>query len=301
MVATTDLNAGIELEESELRRYAAIVARLFAGRPLLVHGHHPHTRRAGDGIEFLDHRGYQPGDNLRDVDWLATLRAGKTQVRRYRYEASSDWTLCLDSSASMITPDAQKWLLARQLTAALAYLLVHLGHRVRLAMFGEKLCGLTEFGRGHGAYLAIVRELETRHPPPQGGASLLRTCLPAISSGGQAIVLSDFLTEDGMLDDLGRIALRTSHTRAIQLVDAAAVQLTEDGEATLFDVESGAQATVSISPPVLEKVQQRLQQHRLQLRKYCVKHRIAFTAADASQSWQQVLLQGIVMSGLGDA
>ncbi|MCB1723966.1 MAG: DUF58 domain-containing protein [Gammaproteobacteria bacterium] len=289
------------LDEGELRRHAAIMARLFAGRPLLVHGHHPHSRRAGDGIEFLDHRAYQPGDNLRDVDWLATLRTGRTQVRRYRLEASSDWTLCLDCSASMGLPSAAKWRLATQLTAALAYILIHLGHRVRLALFADSVRGLTAFGRGHGGYMAIVRELDRNRPPDGGGDSVPGRCIPYITGGGQAIVISDFLTDDAMHTDLARIAARTVHTRAIQVVDGDDCLVTGTGETTLFDIESGAELVVTVDAAAAAAVGSRLDQHRAGLQRHCERHAIGYTRADVAQTWQQILLDGIVRPGTHDA
>lgn len=136
------------LNEADLQRLARVAERLFAGRPQLTPGTQPHRLHAGQGVEFLDHRNYQPGDNVRDIDWLATARSRRPQVRRFRNETSSDWYICLDNSASMGL-HLGKWSLAVQLAAALAYLLIHLDNRVSIILFSDRVDSLRPSGAGN--------------------------------------------------------------------------------------------------------------------------------------------------------
>ena len=116
-----------------------VADRLLNTQHLLAPGHRSSQRRAGSGIEFLDHREFTPGDDPRRIDWRATARHRHPQVRRYCDEAAADWYIAVDCSASMMFGQAEKWALAVQCAAAMAYLLIHLDNRVALLLFST-LC-----------------------------------------------------------------------------------------------------------------------------------------------------------------
>lgn len=291
----------IRLDEAELRRYAKVASRLFAGRPRLAQGNRPHPLRAGQGMEFLDHRAYQPGDSLRDIDWLATARSGRTQVRRFRHEVSSDWHLCVDVSASMGQTDGRKWRLTGQLAAALSYLLLHLDNRVRLILFKQTASGLTPLGRGQTSYTNILRLLERSAPQDRGGDSDLGVCLPWVPRGSQVIVLSDFLKADGMRDDLARMALRTEECHAIQVFDPKEFELAERGDLRLIDIESGEAQSTTLNGGSAQRVTQLAEMQRHELSRHCRSFGIRHTAANTASGWQQVLMDDIIRPGLRHA
>ena len=118
------------LDEAELASLARVADRLLENRHLLAPGQRSNRSRSGFGIEFLDRREYSPGDDIRALDWRASARSRHPLVRRYCDEASSDWFILLDCSSSMAFGRGEKWTLALQCAAAMAYLLIHLGNRV---------------------------------------------------------------------------------------------------------------------------------------------------------------------------
>ena len=65
-------------------------------------------RLAGESLEFMDHREYQPGDDLRRIDWSAFARSDKMVVNLYRQEVSLHLDLLLDGSRSMGLEGSQK-------------------------------------------------------------------------------------------------------------------------------------------------------------------------------------------------
>ena len=86
------------LNEAELGSLARVVDRLLNTRHLLAPGQRTNRLRPGFGIEFLDHREYGPGDDIRDVDWRTSARSRQPQIRRYCDEAATDWFILLDSA-----------------------------------------------------------------------------------------------------------------------------------------------------------------------------------------------------------
>jgi uncharacterized protein (DUF58 family) len=106
--------------------------------PGLVGGHNT-SRFAGAGQEFLDHRHFHQGDDLRAVNWRAFLRLEKLFLKMFQLEPRIPVRLLLDISKSMETGDGVKFDYARKLAAALCYVgLVRLD-TICLQPFAEKM------------------------------------------------------------------------------------------------------------------------------------------------------------------
>src|SRR6202521_3968915 len=101
----------------KLERLTIHWQRSFAG---LVGGHNK-SRFPGAGQEFLDHRNFHQGDDLRAVNWRAYMRLEKLFLKMFQVEPRVPVRLLLDTSASMAAGDGEKFTFARQLAAALCY------------------------------------------------------------------------------------------------------------------------------------------------------------------------------------
>src|SRR5215208_2260263 len=88
--------------------------------PALVGAHSP-SRLAGAGQEFLDHRNFHHGDDLRSVNWRAYLRLEKLFLKMFQVEPRVPVRMLIDASASMGTGNPPKFDYARRLAAALCY------------------------------------------------------------------------------------------------------------------------------------------------------------------------------------
>src|SRR5271169_52344 len=101
----------------KLERLTIHWQKSFAG---LVGGHNV-SRFAGAGQEFLDHRNFAHGDDLRAVNWRAYLRLEKMFLKMFQLEPRIPVRILLDISQSMTTGAARKFDYARKLAAALCY------------------------------------------------------------------------------------------------------------------------------------------------------------------------------------
>ena len=72
----------------------------------LVGGHL--GNRSGSSLEFMDHRQYIPGDDLRRIDWSAYARSDKLSIKLFRDEVSPHVDIIIDCSRSMALPDSEK-------------------------------------------------------------------------------------------------------------------------------------------------------------------------------------------------
>src|ERR1700678_1084199 len=101
----------------KLERLTLRWQKSFAG---LVGGHNT-SRFAGAGQEFLDHRNFTHGDDLRAVNWRAYLRLEKLFLKMFQLEPRIPVRVLLDISQSMTTGSASKFDYSRKLAAAVCY------------------------------------------------------------------------------------------------------------------------------------------------------------------------------------
>lgn len=277
------------VDELRLRRFARMVATLLGGTASLGMGTRTAHNRAGPGLEFFDVRAYSPGDELRHVDWRQTSRRRQAMVRRYRDEAASDWFLCVDGSASMVPGD--KWRLATELAVALAYALLFSGHRVALMIFAERVETYCPAGRGRHHFGTILRYLLNFRPAKHGGASLPGLCAQAVSRSASLVLISDFLREDGMADDIRRLRECASSAQALQVLGKDETGLPAVGPTRLFDIESGAERRFTASPASQDAASDALRKHNARLAKLFATLGIRFSACVTGDDWEHVLVK----------
>jgi uncharacterized protein (DUF58 family) len=172
------------IDKSFLEKLERLTIHWRKSFPGLVGGHN-RSRFPGPGQEFLDHRHFHHGDDLRAVNWLAYLRLEKLFLKMFQVEPRVPVRLMIDVSQSMATGGVAKFDYARRLAAALCYIgLVRLdtitvfpftdrlgdpflccGGRHRLAPTVDYLTALAPSGRT--CYLQVVRQFAARaadHP-----------------------------------------------------------------------------------------------------------------------------------------
>jgi uncharacterized protein (DUF58 family) len=285
------------LNEAELGSLARVVDRLLNTRHLLAPGLRTNRLRPGFGIEFLDHREYSPGDDIRNVDWRSSARSRQPQVRRYCDEAATDWFILLDCSSSMVFGPNLKWPLAVQCAAAMAYLLIHLGNRVSILMFADRIEHKLPLGRGYSHYASILQILRQVTPADFGSGSNLRGCVSSIKRNSPVFVISDFLAADGMQEGLEAISRRGDRLHSIQILSNHDYQLPSGQSASFRDVETGAIMTTDIGNAQREKYQQAFEDFKTSLSTYCRNKRIHFSRHADDETWKSVLVEHLRNGG----
>jgi len=90
------------------------------------------SRRRGSSAEFNEHRPYEPGDDLRRIDWAAYARSGQPVTKIFRAEEDAVVRIVLDASASLEFGTPSKLDVARRVAAAVGYLALGSGQRAEL-------------------------------------------------------------------------------------------------------------------------------------------------------------------------
>ena len=286
------------IEEPDLHRFARLAAPYL--QRVAVGGQDPRAARdlPGAGLEFLDLRDYQAGDDIRHIDWRQTARQQHPVVRRFRSEAAADWFICVDSSASVgLHPD--KWAMTIRLASALAYTCLFAGHRVAMLIFSDHIKARCDLGRGAHQYPRLLNLLRTQgaDAPIKSGKSNsvnrsnLGLCRDFISGNSNVFVISDFLQPDGMRSQLRSIQSTASSIAALQVLADNEVDVAAMGTTQLQDVESGRKQQVTMSDQAMSDARTALHAHSVGLHKDCLSLGIRFTSCDSSKSWQHALLE----------
>ena len=125
-----------------------------------------HSVFKGQGMEFLEVRPYNPGDEVRTIDWNVTARMGTPFVRRYREERELTVMLVVDASGSFDfgTRDRFKRELAAELTAVLSFAATTNNDKVGLVIFTDRIELVVPPRKGRSHVLRLVREMLVFQP-----------------------------------------------------------------------------------------------------------------------------------------
>jgi uncharacterized protein (DUF58 family) len=275
----------------ELAAFSHLAARLLANPDARRPGSRRVRGRAGAGLEYLEHREFRIGDELRYVDWRLSARRQQLIVRERQADSGGDWWICLDVSSSMVSANAVKWRAAVQCAAAIAYALIDLGHRVGLLAFADDIVASAPCGRGHAQFARLARRLQALAPPGSGAASQLAACATRIHAQSSCFVLSDFLRADNMQRDLAMLRARSLDLHALSLVCRGDLRLPLDQHLTLVDIETSAQLDAVPTAALQQFAEQSI---AAALRAYCANDSIRFSCGDADAGWRGALVHHLL-------
>jgi uncharacterized protein (DUF58 family) len=222
-------------------------------RPLAAHlGGDERSLMRGPGMELAELREYQPGDDVRHIDWNTTARADRPFVREAYAERALDAWLLVDLSASVDWGTAQCLKRDRsiELVALGGYLLGRHGNRVGALYFADRPLGVVQPASGRTHLLQVLARLGSEPSRAGSGptdlAAALRQAQTLVRRRSFILVVSDFLAPDGWQTILGQLAHR-HEVVAARLTDPRETELPDVGLITLEDPETGVQLTVDTS------------------------------------------------------
>ncbi|MCH8161187.1 MAG: DUF58 domain-containing protein [Chloroflexi bacterium] len=195
----------------------------------------------GRGLEFSEVREYQPGDDIRIIDWNVTARMGVPFVKKFVEERELTVLIVTDISASQQfgTASVTKAELATELSALLAFAAVASNDLVGLLTFTDRIETFVPPAKGSRHALRLVRELLGARPAGRGtdiGAAL-NYVQRALARRAIVFLISDFM-DDGFEAILRSTAYRHD-VIALALGDPREVSLASIGLVEVEDPETG--------------------------------------------------------------
>ena len=211
------------------------------------------TAFKGKGMAFSEVREYQPGDDIRSIDWNVTARYNAPFVKVFEEEREMTVMLLIDVSASgnFGTQEQFKRELATELSAILAFSAIKNNDKVGVIFFTDKVEQFIPPKKGKSHILRIIREVLAFQPTGKGTniAGALEYFNSVIKKRSIVFTLSDF--QDEAYDKNLKIASSKHDLTAIRIIDPAEEQLPDIGLVQLQNPETGAMGWVDTSSSIV--------------------------------------------------
>jgi uncharacterized protein (DUF58 family) len=211
------------------------------------------SRAKGSGMEFMDYREYQPGDDVRHLDPHLHARTGGHYVRQHAVYQQLPITIIVDGSASMNFGTPTKFDFACGLASALAFVGLTGGDVVEVGVHAAGRLSWSPRVRGMRRAPVVFDWLAARHPAGSGFGRALGDASPRLAYRGLVILLSDWWLDDPETDLKVLGSLRQEvfavHVASPQELDPAQLGI---GETRLVDSESGHEIELLIDQNVLD-------------------------------------------------
>lgn len=214
-----------------------------------------HSVFKGRGMEFDAVREYQPGDEIRTIDWNVTARMGRPFIKRYVEERELTVMLLVDVSASGNFGSVRqlKNEIATEVCALLAFSAIKNNDKVGMIMFTDRIEKFIPPKKGAKHVLRVIRELMCTEPAGKGtNIAVALEYMNKISSRRTiSFLVSDFLVND--YAHALRIANKRHDVIAITVTDPREQELPNVGFIELRDAESGEILLVDTANPLARK------------------------------------------------
>ncbi|HUI77823.1 MAG TPA: DUF58 domain-containing protein [Bryobacteraceae bacterium] len=275
----------------KLERLTIHWQKSFAG---LVGGHNI-SRFAGAGQEFLDHRHFHHGDDLRAVNWRAYLRLEKLFLKMFQVEPRVPVRMLLDTSDSMTAHGGAKLDYARKIAAALCYVglvrldtiqihgfsdrlsqrIISTGGRHRISAVMDGLAALASGGRTD--YLGVVREFISDY-----------------EQRGVVIIISDFLDDQGCDRALGYLADFGHELMLLQIWADEDRTPPWMGELDLRDAETGAALKLDVDEEARSRYTHSFDEYSAELERLALRSSGRYAGVATSQPLESIIFGDLI-------
>lgn len=269
----------------------AKVGRLDLKAKVVVEGYVSGMHRSpykGFSVEFAQHRGYVPGDDLKHLDWKVWGKAERYYIKQYEAETNLVCHLLLDSSTSMLYAGAKahagmsKLAWGQLAAAALAHMVLSQSDAVSCSVFTDELAETLPVSSKKAHLHRICAMLEGFDPAERTGVGAVLNQLAArLQRRGVVVAISDFFDDlDEMADGLAHLRHRGHEVVVVHVLDGDEMEFVFDGMVQFHDLEGPVQALAhprSIRTAYLAELEKYLARFRSICRKTGVDHVLADT------------------------
>lgn len=213
----------------------------------------------GRGMSFSEVREYQPGDDVRDIDWNVTARFERTYVKVYEEERELTVMLLVDVSGSLdfgTQVQSQRERLT-EIAATIAFSAMQGRDKIGVIFCSDRVEKYIPPAKGKGHILRIIRELLTFEPASRRTdlSVGLEFFMRVVRKRSVAFILSDFVTP---INDILQRRLSMARGRhdlvAVRVTDPRMISLPDVGLMRVEDAETGATMIIDTSSPRVRKL-----------------------------------------------
>lgn len=270
---------------AQLERMELVSRKVFRGR---LKGER-RSRRKGQSVEFADFRNYVPGDDLRFVDWNLYARLDKLFLKLFLEEEDLHVFFLVDSSPSMDFGDPTKFFAAKQVAAALGFVGMCRGDRVKIEFLGSQNKSSPVL-RGRAQLHRMVDFINSAEPNENFDLTdaVKRFCLRR-TGRGIVVLISDLMDKNGYESALRLLVSQQMDVFVLQILSPEELNPTVAGDVKLVDCEDLDEAEVSISGTVIKKYRATLAAFIEQARRFCAQRGMTYLMASSDQGADELV------------
>ncbi len=281
-----------DLFDDEFQRkldYLALVSkRVFAGRMRAER----RTKKSGSGVEFADHRDYQPGDDFRYLDWNVYQRFDRLLLRLYEEEEDLAIYFIVDASSSMGFGGGKKLRYAKKVAAALAYVGLANLDRVSIVSTADKVMERMPATRGKQRIFKVFRFLTELGA--EGQTSLedaLKGFVAQNKRRGLAVLISDLYDPHGFERGINVLRYNKFDPFVVHVVDEEEAKPKLSGDVLVYDCETGDEREVTVTAKVLERFEEAYREYLHEIDRFCTSKQVPYIRADVGVPFDELILR----------
>lgn len=277
--------------------YLSIVSRrVFRGQLIAQR----RTMQLGSGVEFADHRDYVPGDDFRYLDWNLYARHDELLLKRFQEEEDLHLYLMLDCSRSMSAGKPSKFDLARQVTAAMAYIALADLDRVAILAFADGILQDFPLTRGKNRILTLLQFLERLEPvgPDTNLRDMVLAFVHRQQRQGLAMVVSDLFDPTGYQNGLDRLRHHKYEPHVIQIYDRSEAEPNMLGDVELVDIETESTNKITVTEKHLKSYRRLFGEFLQGAQDYCRSYGVGYTLTTADVPFDELILGMMRRAGM---
>jgi uncharacterized protein (DUF58 family) len=248
------------------------------------------SRRKGQSVEFADFRSYVPGDDLRFIDWNTYARLDRLFLKMFLEEEDLHFYALVDSSRSMDFGQPSKFAYAKQLAAALGFIGLVRGDRVKIQTLDRATQAAAPVLRGRRSLWRMLDYLQ--------GLALAETtalaegvksfCLRN-SGKGIVVVISDLMDKHGYEPALRYLLAQEFDVYVVHVLSAEEIEPDLEGDLELIDCEDADRAEITVTAPMLARYRRTLESFLRSAREFCTRRGIAYFPARSDLPVEQLI------------
>ncbi len=261
---------------ARLERLELVTRKIFRGR---MKGER-RSKRKGQSVEFADFRNYVAGDDLRQLDWNLYARLDKLIIKLFLEEEDLHFYALIDASMSMDFGTPTKLQYAKQLAAALGFIALVRGDRVRVETIGQPASRRSAVYRGRASVPRLVGQLEGIEPSESASlaAGVKNFCLRNPGKG-IVVLLTDLMDKTGYEAALRYFVSHEMDCYVVQLLSQEELEPDVKGDLKLVDCEDADVAEITVSAPLLARYQQTLNAFTRGAQEFCTRRGMHYMLA----------------------
>jgi uncharacterized protein (DUF58 family) len=296
------------MADSDLSKYldpkvVSTVQRLDLQAKCIIEGFISGRHRSpfhGFSSQFSEHRKYNSGDPIKDIDWNVYAKTEKHYVKKYEAETNLDCTLCVDISSSMgykhEDSGVSKLEYTIYLTAAIAYMMTKQQDSVGLITFDEDLCHYIRPKSKLSHLTNIINTLaKVKTEKKTDFKAALPQTIKLLRHRGLVVICSDFLGDtESALQALSMLRCRKNDIIVFQVLDQAELNLPFDSLAQFVDTENNDLQIQAKADSIRKAYKEEINAFTGHIKNECEKIGVDYLLLNTSDSFDKALQEFVL-------